>query len=559
MAETVYSDAPPARDRELTQFKVVILCSIVFIMALVHLLYFVTAHTMEWTTNQEMPYVLRGLDPGFNPHDFFTNSVENSPRIGFAFVINCLVALGMDWETAFYTMKAAMALVRPLLLFFIVLRLAESMLTTPRARQLLPTVAGVAAIAPTLIYWYDGAYMIAGWDMVFANDALSPMAFAASILLGAILVIVSPPWRGSVLVTGVLMMMAGFIHPVMGLSGWAWISVFLIGLRDKPLNALRESAILLPFALAPALFLQVMYGETGSTLSAEAYRDIYATWRHPWHFDMSYAMNHMRGLPLVGVVFTAAMALAVRAKAWRLVTMLALVISLAVGALVTQYVTTNLMAISLFVNLGPSRAVNLLCLFLFLGFAMAVFAQFQNEGEKGEVARTANGATRLGHSGFWVLGALVFSVPIASYNIAKGAPLPAQKELVSWLQDNTDEADVVAFMDLKPTRTADSGHFEPNVLTSIIRVYAERPVFYDKTFPLRRHASIEFRARHDTARAMVTKDLEELRCAAQPFRLDYVVYGKGNPYTPETAPDFTSGPYTLFKVPPQTGPCPASS
>ncbi|MEL6955421.1 MAG: hypothetical protein AAFO88_02140 [Pseudomonadota bacterium] len=555
MTEQVDFHAPSARTLELTDLKVIVLSAVVFLYALIHLLYFVNLHTMEWTTNQEMPFILRGLDPGFNSEDFFTNSVENSPRVGFAFVIHTLIALGMDWETALYTVKSALILVRPLLIFFIVLRLAEGMLTTTGSRKYLSGVVISGALFASFVYWIDGAYMIAGWDMVFANDVLSPMSLAATLLMGALLVLVSQRWRGSLLATGALIAMAGWIHPVMGLVGWAWIAIFLVGLREKPLNALREGALLLPFALVPAVVLQLMFGEPGSDLSARAYRDIYVTWRHPWHFDMAYAVNHMRGLPIVGLAFALALILALEARAWRIVTMLGLMAGLAIGALVTQYITTNLLAISLFVSLGPSRTVNMLCLFLFLGLLMAAMARMSSSAGGVKQNDTTTPARPLGHSGFSILGALLLSLPIAGYSVLKGPPLPEQRAIVAWLKDNTGPSDVVAFMDLRPNRPEQGGYFEDNHLTSVIRVYGERPIFYDKTFPLRRHAAVEFRDRHDTARAMVVEDLSDLKCAAQPFRLDYAIYSQEHPNMPDTTPDFEGGPYKLFRVPPPAEPC----
>ncbi|MEM9739621.1 MAG: hypothetical protein AAF829_07105 [Pseudomonadota bacterium] len=523
-----------------------LLAGFVLLSGLFQLVFVASPHTLEWTSNQDIPFVLRATDPGFNPGDFFTNASEGAPRTGFAAFVRMLMALGMDWEAAFYTLKAAVILIRPILVFFILLRLAEHVLASEKTPRLLRPAGAIAAIYAATMYQTDTWYMIAGWDQIHTNDVISPMSLSATLLFGSLLVILTRHGRAALLFAGALLAVAGWVHPVVALCGWVWISILLVGLNWSFGKTVRLAGILLPFALVPALLLQVLYVEP-NVISAQEYRDIYVTWRHPMHFDMGYAVGHVRGLPILVLLFAVGTAWTVLSGNRRQGAMIALMALFPVAALLTQFITTNLTAISIFVSLGPSRALNLLVPFLVFGLSLAGFTWAARRSPSADSVVLF--PDKMCNAGPAILSACLLSVIVGPVHVQRGVPDQGTAELVDWIAENTSEDDVIADMNLVRDRPFQAGYFEPNLVSSAIRIHAQRAVFYDKTFPYRRAAASEFKARNDFNRSLVGLSMEMIACSIGQYSIDYAYYHTNHPHIPADQSVFSNEDYLVFRVP----------
>ena len=75
-------------------------------------------HTaFEWTTTQDIPFILRIIDPNFINNDFYTNSVAGSPRFIFSYIVYGFTLLGFDWYSALYFLKLLLVVCVPSLIF----------------------------------------------------------------------------------------------------------------------------------------------------------------------------------------------------------------------------------------------------------------------------------------------------------------------------------------------------------------------------------------------------------------------------------------------------------
>ncbi len=523
-----------------------LLACAVLACSLIHAVFAMAPHALEWTTYQDIPYLLRAADPGFNAADNYTNSVADAPRGGFAAFARLLMAMGADWQLALLILKTAMTLTRPLLVFLILVRLSETILTRAGRQDLMGYALPGAAFCAALLYETNGSYSLAGWLPLHTLHDLSPMSLAGTVYLGVLCLLTGPARPARLYLAGAGLALVTLVHPVIGLGGWAWAGLWLVGLRETWRSALIETAKLAPFTALPLLGLQLIYGDAG-TLPTADYRDIYTLWRHPWHFDMTQILTFSRGLFPAAGALAGFIALAAFTRAWRLAVMLAGFAALCTLAVGVQYFGTSLMVIDAVITLGPSRFLSFLPLFLLLGGAMAVLAFLAHRmppASNGGAMSTAPAT----YAGLGALAlALCLSVPVATARIERGPPDPHHAAIAQWLSDNTPEDAMIADLDI--AGPAPRIAFHNTELTLAVRVFAQRPVFADKAFPLRRGAAVDFRDRLETNRVLADTPFAAIACAARPYRLDYVIYrGKAGQRPEDRTPDFASGPYAIYAV-----------
>lgn len=218
---------------------------------------------------EQLPQVLRHMDPGYLSDDFFVNSTFNTPARGYYSKIIAFIS-GSEAHL-------------PYVAFSLVLlsNIAVSLVTYRLSRQLHndSDMAGVYAAATVMIARTFGF----GFNSAIYFRYLVPFTLAFPLTAGATLAFLN---RRAVWGT-ILCMMAIAVHPLSGIElGALLLSVFIFSsaYRREPLRAFVPIA---PACLAALiLFFLTLYGNpfASNFLSTSRFIYILAYFRHPHHY-----------------------------------------------------------------------------------------------------------------------------------------------------------------------------------------------------------------------------------------------------------------------------------
>jgi hypothetical protein len=220
---------------------------------------------------EQLPIVMRAIDPSFLRADFFTNaSAAIGPRTYYAHFIALLAR-----AAALHYVYFALALLVNTLVAWITYLFAKDVHDGSR-------LAGLFAVC--------GAMSLTGFRLGSAANiyewSLVPAVLAMPLILGAV-------WAGlrrRPLLSAGLAGMASLLHPLLGLetAGILWITQLALLLMERrrhglPETELRKLALALGVIVVFASFNIVPYAGM-ERISTERFIDIAARFRHPHHY-----------------------------------------------------------------------------------------------------------------------------------------------------------------------------------------------------------------------------------------------------------------------------------
>ncbi|MEO0715046.1 MAG: hypothetical protein AAFY37_14170 [Pseudomonadota bacterium] len=547
-------DAPPAAAKRPGNLSLAHRGGIAaLLIGVIHALYGLTPTAWEWTTMQDIPYILRRLDPTFNPHDFYTNAVVDTPRFGVYWLTRGFALFGIDWPGALYAVKVSTAIIRPALIFFVIALAAERMADRTGNMAALPyTYAGALVFILAFILW-PVWWMPMGWVSAFVMEPVSASQIAATLGLGLTCMILHTPHR-RLWLKAVLLAATTALHPAIGLALWAWTApVWLYASSTWRAGALRAMTCLVP-ALGVAAALAVTYAEP-ETLSAEAFREIYVRWRHPFHYDLAYIFEFGRGQIISIVLLAGLWILSLRTQRQDTILLTTGFVGVSVGAVALHWIGVDVLASKAAMKLGATRFTSLAPVFVMMALAVvgvALSAKSEPFGAKGP-KRSSTAAPAFAAAAALltaIIAPLSFQPPLADTQ---------SRDLVDWLSEHTEPSDVFIDMTLVPVANDRDGiHFHASDITQSVRVFAQRPVFADKGYTFTERTSEAFRERLQTNLALSRQPAETLLCNTNGYRADYALYMAGHPMMPEqAAPVLKTHRWSLFDLK-RDLPCPSS-
>ena len=143
---------------------------ILLIVSLLQYLLIVSHTAFEWTTTQDIPLLLRMLDPDYLKNDFYTNAAINAPRHGFRWLISVPIILGLDWYKAIYLCKVIVYIIYKPLMFLAMYTVINGWCPLKGTQK--ESIKFILFIFVTFELFHlqgDGGINLAGWHHPYGN------------------------------------------------------------------------------------------------------------------------------------------------------------------------------------------------------------------------------------------------------------------------------------------------------------------------------------------------------------------------------------------------------
>lgn len=322
--------------------SIIILCSLTVFLTQQRTAYETPAYDM-------FPYYERTQNPGAFIHDFYTNSMTDSPnpRIIFGNIITTLAdTLNVHWYQVVFIFRVFNATAVPALLFLVIVSVIRK--TTTDSRRILFGIS-IAALGIILAPFLQIAFTVASWQPLGAQTTAQTMSF----VLGMTALLGYSASRPVLRHLGILLMAcATFIHPAMSLCVLAFGMVCFLALPDN-----RR---LVPFVIfgvvTPLLALSYIF-KPNNPLSGESFIYHYITERHDYHYSVTLLMHSTKMLISLGIILilTATGYVAHRMRAASAARIAFYAVVAYGGAILMQYIGTEVFTLKTIAILGPLR------------------------------------------------------------------------------------------------------------------------------------------------------------------------------------------------------------
>ena len=337
-----------------SQQNIISISSYMLLLSLVAVFHFIVTgnHTaFEATTTQDIPFILRLLNPDFLLNDFYTNSVVGSPRLFFSYIVYGLVQLGMSWYTAIYFLKFLVIIVKYPLIFIAMYGIFKKYKCNNLSLQSLEIVKFIL-FAVCLVYLLQviPTSVPFGWAPMQTYKWLTPMTLSFSV--GLLYNFLS--FRNNKLFysSPIFLLISMLLHPVIGLCHFIITLIFQIPLSFNKKIIFKFGLDFFIGILLPLLFFIFNY-QIQNPLSPEVFIHCYINICHPQH----YLMSEVFGLQSIAYILLFFIPLygAIKIKETKLIVLSSLVLTSLICAPLLQFFGTEIWTIKKIAELGPSR------------------------------------------------------------------------------------------------------------------------------------------------------------------------------------------------------------
>ena len=238
-----------------------------------------------WPQIDNIPLLLRWLDPNFLKHDIFINiGAEHNPRHIITYLqLSTVKFFDISWEKLFSISHSVVSAFQAgLVVIGFGLAAHQSLPKTPNSRRCRQVtfliLIGLAAVVGTTVL---ANALHVGFSPRIGITGLIPSNVAIFLAAGAM--ILHRQRNLTFVVLGLkIAFLATVIHPVSASSfliGYLLLA-FIFG--DQSLK--KNFALLISGVILPMIFILVLFIDANNTVTGQAYRDIYAHLRHPHHY-----------------------------------------------------------------------------------------------------------------------------------------------------------------------------------------------------------------------------------------------------------------------------------
>ncbi|MCH9853659.1 MAG: hypothetical protein K0U45_09170 [Alphaproteobacteria bacterium] len=512
-------------------------CLFVFVRALYFIAIGQKNYVTAWPRIQETPIILKLINQNILPYDFYTNYSVKSAKIVFAYIVYGITQLGASWEQAFHFLITLEAIFYLPIVFIAISQIFYAWKPTMVAKPLelqnfnILLLIGVMFIGAIVHYHVLGL----GWRPV-QHDNIFLGVIVLSSMFGFLYNYLCFAQHRFSYCSPILLFLSVLIHPTFGLCHFVVTTIFLL-----PLSFTRHTVKRLITHFAIGCCIPLMWFAVkdigGVALDAQTFTDIYVYLRHPHHYDV---LNFMRLLKVLGwmILFSITIGLSLYLRNSKLL-FLSLLIALAFwGALIVQLLG-NIIPIKAIVKIGPARFTSFGSLIWGINFLIVVSYLYKT---KSVATWWLSSKNLVSHFYFkqlfaiahipllilqWFVERKAWQIMVVvmlcvstllSFQLTYQHPLEYddyknQKRLIEWANKNTIEQDVF-FIDR---------YLRDNTISHFIRIYANRSIFADATYPFSESGALEFGKRYKIFLASPQYQMKDYICLRKDNRIDYLV------------------------------------
>ena len=523
--------------RNLSYILVISSCSLLFFLKS-------GTHTaFEWTTTQDIPLILRIIDPNFINNDFYTNSIVGSPRFIFSYIVYGFTLLGFDWYSTLYFLKLFLVVSVPSLIFltiqsvFIKWHPYSEKLKHYDIAQIILFLAAIGFFATVIDKSPLG--LAFGWNSIqlYATKNLNPMTLSFLVgLLYNISTFNSSKFR---YVSPALLLISALIHPVIGIYHFIFSMTFKLPISLEKRSFIELGLDFIIGILGVIVFLY-FFREKSNSIDAATFIDIYVYSRHPHHYLMSSLFGWSSIIWILFLFFPVFLSLKANKRKYLILS--SIVFTLFISAPIIQFLGTEVWKFKEIAILGPSRFTAYVSIFWVLNTMIVGFSVYKNNASL-NLEKTHSLLRFL----FYFLSKLqdkqklytflFIVVFLNAFYFTHKHPLDYYKkaqirETVEWILENTKD---------------DSVFFVHGLDSFFVRVYAKRAVFADDAFPFNEGDVKEFSERYTIYKNSKKFAPSDYACLTRYHNLNFLILPKNQGFN-EYDPLFSNNFWQVYDV-----------
>ena len=503
--------------------------TLIFLQCIIFVFFF--DHTaFEWSTTGEINSILRLQNENYLIDDFYTNSLEDSPKFIFAFFIHLFSFLGLGWYEVLYFIKWVSAISVPPLLFVFYLKVLSYWnisMSSIEIKRIYPIIF-IGSLGPFCILQILPRMDPFGWGAIQYFTSTDPMRMA--FVLGLLFLIFNFFKKSYLPLRVALLFLSTLFHPAVGLCHYIVAAIFVLTKKTSTIN-LSEFLILLLVSVIFPSYILFLFFDSSNYLSAQEFFDIYIIARHPHHYLISDIFDIHSVIWILLMMMPILISVSLKHRKLFLLTSISF--CLMALAVLVQYFFSEIIPNKLIMKAGPSRFTSFLSLVLTLNIAI-VFLFSKNTIFRNKIKNyyiydifklsslTINQMlfyveiNYLKKKTYLMFGILLV---VSSFFFTLEEPRETQKdgstfETLMWLKNNTSEDSVI----FSPV-----GSLDP----ALLRVYAEKSVYADWMFPFNEKYMKEFNNKYQFYKQSEFFSLDDYSCM-NIEKIDYLVLNNSN-------------------------------
>ena len=484
----------------------------------------------EWTTVQDIPLILRLMDPDFLTNDFYTNSLTGSPRFLFSYIFYGFTKLGIKWYLLLYGFKFLYHSISSPLLFLMMYTIVAKWKPDHVSKVHASVINFILFLGAlgllSSIQGYFGAPF--GWGPIQSYSFLSPMTL--SYFFGLLYNISSFSDFKFKYLSSFILAFSVLLHPVIGLFHFVISLIFLLPIAFHRGTVIRLLADFLLGILAPFLFFMNAFPDNVS-ISASSFIHHYVVIRHPHHYLMSEVVSS-RSVKWV-VLFLIPFLLSLTSKNKKLICLSFFIFASFLLFPFIQFLGTEVWEIKKIAVLGPSRFSTYTSILWGLNMIIVCSTVCQNQ--------IINNKYRFLHVRKIMSGSLVKNISVsinAILSIFKDfleRQLKFPLLLVLYfvviffftyrhpLQYYDKGSSVVLIEWVSKNTPKNSTFFVRGIDSFIVRVFGRRAIFSDTAFPFDESSITDFTERFLILRNSHIFNSFDYACLNRSYAVDYLI------------------------------------
>tara|TARA_B110000008_G_scaffold232949_1_gene236658 strand:- start:4566 stop:6446 length:1881 start_codon:yes stop_codon:yes gene_type:complete len=510
---------------EFTEVKVL---TYIYVLVFVHCLIFLAFFdftAFEWSTSGEINSILRLADNSFLLNDFYTNSIQDSPKYIFSFFIHLFSFLGLGWYEVLYFIKWSSAISVPPLLFLLYVKVNaywNTEISSNETNKIYPIIF-LGLLGPFCILQLVPRMDPFGWGAIQYFTAADPMRI--SFVFGLIFLILNFLDKPYMFPRIVFLFIATLFHPAVGICNYI-VSANLVLTKKISKGKLLEFCIVLFFSVLIPTFIIYIFFDSNDILTSQEFFNIYILSRHPHHYLMSEIFDIHSFVWILLMLLPVMISIQLKNK--KLIILACVSFTLIMLSILLQYFFSEIIPNKLIMKAGPSRYTSYLSLILTLNLVI-IFSFMQKSIYLDKLKNNyiydifkvlAFKINKLFSylENFYIKKKIhlfsCFLVVISSFIFTFASPERSNKDgstfrTLTWLKYNTPLESVV----FSPI-----GSLDP----ALIRIYSERAIFADWMFPFSEKYMKEFHIKYNFYKRSENFLSEEYSCMYLD-QIDYLI------------------------------------
>lgn len=307
------------------------------------------------TAYSSYPILINNIYDGILEYDFFTNAIQNTPKIFTSWILKIPYIFGMDWYNGIYLIHVFLNIIYLPLLFICINRILNQFFFKKNSnflKILFVRLLTFILVWSRVIEFIQSRKSPMGWPNAFYTPYFNAEPDEFSLIFGLFfLYFVFEDFKYKNFLCPVLLGLSIFFHALYGLAIFSLAMVYYISSRDKYFDSTISYNFIFGLFF-PSLLLFLKYGYQ-NYLNPEKFIEIYSLTNYSFHYKMSEIIGWPAVFWLAGYLFLSILSLRMEDKSLIKLSLLSLLYFI-IPPLI-QFLGTEVFKIKIIATLGLNR------------------------------------------------------------------------------------------------------------------------------------------------------------------------------------------------------------